>query len=150
MVIFVSTCWTTLFLFLYLQQSYILLNIQSRIKIIFTCFEEEWAYITRNKIIWPMTPCPSWVKLLSDCQAKYLQSDWSRKVWYWSYCFDGILRSVHKPNFKLYIAFNTNLLSLSDFNTTVQCKSLWTSLFYVISMATMGNKMAYFHKQITV
>ena len=27
-------------------------------------------------------------------------------------CFEGILRSVHKPKFKLYIAFNTNLLSL--------------------------------------
>ena len=27
-------------------------------------------------------------------------------------CFDGILRRVHKPIFKLYIAFNTNLLSL--------------------------------------
>ena len=28
------------------------------------------------------------------------------------YCFDGILRSFHKPKFKLYIVFNTNLLSL--------------------------------------
>ena len=27
-------------------------------------------------------------------------------------CFDRILRSVHKPKFKLYIAFNTSLLSL--------------------------------------
>ena len=25
-------------------------------------------------------------------------------------CFDGILRSVHKPKFKLYIAFNKNFL----------------------------------------
>ena len=29
--------------------------------------------------------------------------------------FDGILRRVHKPKFKLYIAFNTNLLSLHRF-----------------------------------
>ena len=27
-------------------------------------------------------------------------------------CFDRILRSVHKHKFKLYIAFNTNLLSI--------------------------------------
>ena len=26
-------------------------------------------------------------------------------------CFHGILRSVHKPKFKLYVAFNINLLS---------------------------------------
>ena len=30
-------------------------------------------------------------------------------------CLDGILRSVHKPKFKLYIPFSTNLLSLHRF-----------------------------------
>ena len=30
-------------------------------------------------------------------------------------CFDGILRSVHKSEFKLYIASNTSLLSLHWF-----------------------------------
>ena len=36
-------------------------------------------------------------------------------LWNYYRCFDGILRSVHKPKFKLYIAFNTNFLSLHWF-----------------------------------
>ena len=38
-------------------------------------------------------------------------------------CFDRILRSIHKPKSKLYIAFNTNLLSTliltQPFNTNL-------------------------------